>query len=84
MRNHTLHATVAVALLAVALALAAAALPYAARRGRWAVAGWGSGVLAATLLPPLGLHALPLVLTTWLTCLAAGLLRPREARHNPV
>jgi hypothetical protein len=56
------------------LAAAAALLPYAARRGPWALAAWGATVLAAALLPAPELAAAPLVLAVWATC-ALGALR---------
>ena len=56
------------------LAGGAALLPYAVRRGPWALAAWGATVLAATLLPAPELAAAPLVLAVWATC-AVGALR---------
>ena len=53
---------------AAALAGAAALLPYAARRGPWGLAGWGAGVLAATLLPAPEIAAMPLIVSVWATC----------------
>jgi hypothetical protein len=53
---------------ALALAAAAVALPYARAGGRWAVAVFGAGFLAATLLPTPGIPAAPLVLAVWATC----------------
>ena len=53
---------------AAVLAAAAAALPYAARRGPWSLAAWGTVVLGATLLPAPDLAAAPLVLAVWATC----------------
>jgi eukaryotic-like serine/threonine-protein kinase len=51
---------------AAVLAAAAIAAPYAQRRGLWGVAAWGSGLLAAGLLAPLGaVDAFPLVLWVW-------------------
>ena len=64
-------------LAAAALAAAAAALPYAARRGPWAVAAWGAAALAATLLPAPELAAVPIVLAVWLTCAVAAALPQR-------
>ncbi len=70
--------------VAAALALAAAVLPHAARRGYWALAAWGAGLLAVTLVPLADVHALPLVASTWLTCLALGTVRAlQEQRVNP-
>jgi Protein kinase domain len=54
-------------LAAAALAAAAVALPYAARRGPWAVAAWGAAALAVTLLPAPELAAAPFVLAVWFT-----------------
>jgi hypothetical protein len=68
----------ALLLAAAALAAAAAALPYAARRGPWAVAAWGAAALAATLLPAPELAAAPIVLAVWFTC-AVGAALPRRA-----
>jgi hypothetical protein len=70
---------------AVALALAAAALPYARSRGRWAIAGWGASTLAATLLAAPDVHALPVVVCVWVTCLIlwAGPLVTRAGDRRP-
>ncbi len=70
--------------LAAALGLAAATLPHAARRGHWALAAWGVLLLATTLVPLAEVSALPLVATTWLTCLVLGGVRSlREQRVQP-
>lgn len=50
---------------ALILGLAAVALPFAFRRGLWALAAWGALVVAAALLP---LDSTTLVATAWLTC----------------
>ncbi|MFN2471960.1 MAG: protein kinase [Gaiellaceae bacterium] len=71
----------ALVLEAFVLAAAAAALPYAARRGAWPLALTGGALLAAALTPASSLEALPLVVTTWATCLvlgAVGYLRERR------
>ncbi len=61
---------------AAVLAAAAVALPYARRRGVWAIAGLGAALIALTLLPAPSVAATPLVLTAWATC-AALALHPR-------
>jgi hypothetical protein len=66
----------------IALAGAAAALPFAARRGTWGIATFGAAVLAATLLPVPLAAALPLVASTWLTCIALALPRRLELRRR--
>jgi eukaryotic-like serine/threonine-protein kinase len=53
---------------ALALAAGAAVLPYARKRGRWAVAGFGAALLALTLLPDPSVSALPLIVCIWATC----------------
>jgi hypothetical protein len=55
---------------AALLAAAAAALPLAALRGRWWIAGWGAAVLTLGLLPSPHLPVLPLVAAVWGTCAA--------------
>jgi hypothetical protein len=64
-----------VAIEAAAVALAAIALPYAARRGPWGIAGWGAAALALSLLP---VPFLPLAAAVWLTC---GVLTIRSLRE---
>jgi hypothetical protein len=66
---------------AVVLAVAAIAAPYAQQRGLWGVAAWGSGLLAAGLLAPLGsVDAFPLALWVWAgaALLAVPMLRMRR------
>jgi protein kinase-like protein len=66
---------------AVVLAVAAIAAPYAQRRGLWGIAAWGSGLLAAGLLAPLGsVDAFPLALWVWAgaALLAVPVLRMRR------
>ena len=58
---------VATALVAGVLA---ALLPFAARRGPWAVASLGAAAIAAVVLPFQGVAALPVVLGIWLSCVA--------------
>jgi hypothetical protein len=55
---------------AALLAAAAVALPLAAVRGRWWIAGWGAAVLTLGLLPSPHLPVLPLVVAVWGTCAA--------------
>ena len=57
---------------ALVLAAAAAALPYAEARGRWGVAAFGGGLLAALLLPAPAISALPVVACVWLLCAAVA------------
>ena len=57
----------------LALAGAAALLPFVRRRGLWAIAGLGAGMLAATLLPEPGVAAIPLVVSVWATCAVVAL-----------
>ena len=64
---------------AAALALAAAAIPLVRGRGPWPVAGFGAAMLALTLLPAPEAAAAPLVVGTWLTCMALLLDRRRAA-----
>jgi Protein kinase domain len=53
---------------ALVLAIAAAALPFLARRGPWAIVGFGAVLMAALLLPDPRIAALPAVVAVWLTC----------------
>jgi Protein kinase domain len=65
---------------AAVLAGAAAAAPSARNRGAWGIALWGSTLLAAALLAPLGLvSAFPLALWVWAgaAVLAVPVLRAR-------
>src|SRR5207244_3756531 len=57
----------------LALAGAAALLPFVRRRGLWAIAGLGAGMLAATLLPEPDVAAIPLVVGVWATCAVRAL-----------
>ena len=65
-----LAAEPALGVAAIALAAAACVLPFAARRGAWALAGLGAFLLAATLLPAPGAPAAPLVAAGAVMCLA--------------
>ncbi|MGB2954214.1 MAG: hypothetical protein WBB74_12610, partial [Gaiellaceae bacterium] len=58
----------ALLLEALALGAAGAVLPLAGRRGPWGIAGFGSALLAITVIPA-GISAWPLVLCTWATCI---------------
>jgi hypothetical protein len=65
---------------AIVLTAATVAAPFAARRGLWGIAAWGSAFLAAALIAPGGaIGAFPLVLWVWFAAavLAVPLLRPR-------
>jgi 4-hydroxybenzoate polyprenyltransferase len=64
--------TTALAVEAVVLAAVAALLPYARRRGPWAVAALGAAFLAAALLAVPAVAAAPLVAAVWLTCAAVA------------
>jgi Protein kinase domain len=64
----------------VVLAAAAVAAPYARERGMWGIAIWGSTLLCAALLAPLGaVGAFPLALWVWAgaALLAVPVLRTR-------
>jgi Protein kinase domain len=63
---------------ALALAVAAVLLPLARARGPWWIAAWGAAVLAATLLAAPSVSALPLVLSTWATCVALAAVPRRQ------
>ena len=74
----------AVLLELTVIAAAALVLPLAARRGYWALALYGAAVIAASLLPDERVAAVPVVATTWLTCIALGTaLYLREQRTSP-
>jgi hypothetical protein len=62
----------ALAVETIVLATVAAALPYARRRGPWAVAALGAGFLAAALLAVPSVAAIPLVVSVWATCLVVA------------
>jgi hypothetical protein len=64
----------ALVLEAAVLAAAAIALPFARERGLWAIAGFGAGLIALTLLPAPTVTAVPLVLAAWATCAILALL----------
>jgi eukaryotic-like serine/threonine-protein kinase len=64
-----------IAVEALVLALAAAALPHVARRGPWALAGFGAVLMAALLLPDPSIAAFPAIAATWLTCGVCALRR---------
>jgi Protein kinase domain len=66
----------ALLLEAAVLAAAAVALPFARRRGLWAIAGLGAALITFTLLPAPSVAAAPLMLTAWATC-AFLALQPR-------
>jgi hypothetical protein len=66
---HALLSHPALVLEAVVLAAAAVAIPYVARRGLWWIAGLGAALMATALLPEPTVVAVPLVLTTWATCI---------------
>jgi hypothetical protein len=55
------------------LAAAAALVPYARKRGPWAAAIFGAGLLAATALAAPAAAILPLVAASWLTAAALAL-----------
>jgi hypothetical protein len=61
--------TPALGLEALILSVTAAALPIVARRGDYEIAGFGAGLLAATLLAAPAAPALPLVLSGWAICI---------------
>jgi hypothetical protein len=63
------------ALVVEALVLAGVAglLPFARRRGLWAVAGLGAAMLASSLLPVPEVAAIPLVVSVWATCAVVAL-----------
>ena len=62
--------TPALGVEAAVLAAVAVLLPYARRRGPWAIAFVGAGFLAAALLVVPTVAAAPLVLAVWATCVA--------------
>jgi hypothetical protein len=59
----------ALGLEALVLAAAAVALPYVSKRGLWWIAGLGAALMAIALLPAPAVTAVPLILTTWFTCI---------------
>ncbi len=63
---------------ALVLATAAAVLPLLRGRGPWWTVAFGAGVIACSLLPATSIHALPVALTAWATCLAL------VAREQPI
>jgi Protein kinase domain len=63
-----LQAHPALLLEAAALAAAAVALPFARRRGIWAITGLGAALIAVALLPVPTVAAAPLVVAAWATC----------------
>jgi hypothetical protein len=67
---------------ALILAATAAVLPIVARRGDLAVAGFGAGLLAATLLTAPHAPALPLVLTGWATCVYLAVQSRRRVEET--
>ncbi len=81
---HALTARPAILAEASILAAAAVALPYALRRGYWALAGYGAGLIALSLLPAAGLAPVPAVLAASLgTAVLAGAVYLREAQIPP-
>ena len=68
----------ALLLEALVLAGAAVAIPFVAGRGLWWIAGLGAALMATALLPEPAVAAVPLVLTTWATCIVLA-LRERRA-----
>lgn len=77
---HALAAHPALGLEAAALAAAAGLLPLARTRDLWGIAGAGAALLASTALVP-GVAAWPLIVTTWVTCLALAV--PARLAPNP-
>jgi len=75
--------TPALGLEALILAAAAAALPVVARRSDLTIAGFGGGLLAATLLAAPRAPALPFVVTGWATCVYLA-ARSRRRVEEPV
>jgi serine/threonine-protein kinase len=67
-------------LAVVVLAATAVALPYARARGPWAIAGLGAALLAALALGAPGAPILPIVVGSWLLCLALEGLALRTGR----
>jgi hypothetical protein len=63
-----LQANTALITAAFALAVTAAVLPYARRRGLWAIAALGAGQLALVLVAAPSIPPLSIVLGTWLLC----------------
>ena len=47
-------------------------LPFVAKRGYWTISGYGAAVIAASLLPAQEVAAVPVVVSTWITCVALG------------
>jgi len=75
---HALLSHPALLLEALVLAAAAVAIPFVAGRGpRW-IAGLGAVLMTTALLPEPAVAAVPLVLTTWATCIVLA-LRERRA-----
>jgi hypothetical protein len=68
----TLTAYPTLVLDAILLAVAALVLPFAGRRGPWAVAGFGAFLLTATILPA-STAILPAVLVAWAICIGLAL-----------
>ncbi|MGZ8695713.1 MAG: protein kinase domain-containing protein, partial [Gaiellaceae bacterium] len=69
---------------AAILAAAAVALPYALRRGYWALAGHGAALVALSLVPEAGLAPVPAIVTACLGSLAlGGIVYLREAQIAP-
>jgi hypothetical protein len=70
---NALRAHPALLLEAAVFAAAAVALPYARARGNWGIAALGAGLIAFALLPIPAVAAVPLVLTSWSTCIILAL-----------
>jgi hypothetical protein len=67
-------------LAAVVLVAAAVTLPLVRGRSTWWIAGWGTCVLAALLLPAPSLAAAPIVIAVWATCIVVAVTGQNEGR----
>jgi serine/threonine-protein kinase len=65
-------------------AAAAALIPHARSRGLWAIAALGGAMLAAALLPVPEVGAIPLVVSTWVTCLVLAASSMKVQADRPV
>jgi hypothetical protein len=54
------------------VAAGALVLPFVARRGYWTISGYGAAVIAASLLSAQDVAAVPVVVSTWITCVVLG------------
>ena len=77
--RHALVTHPAIALEAIVLAVAAAAIPLARRFGLWGLAGYGAATIAAGVLVAPHADPVPIVLTTWGTCVGVALWDTRHA-----